>query len=67
MKTAGEISVIKRSASWRNPDSAIAESSAIIKNAAAGPARPSMSASQAKRLSKQLAVSGYCVVNRERD
>lgn len=50
--TAGEISVIKRSASWRNPVSAIAESSTIIKNAAAGPARPSMSASQAKSQSK---------------
>jgi len=64
MKKAAEISVIKRSASWRNPDSAIAESTIIIKNAAAGPARPSMSASQAKSLSNSS--TGH-YVTRERN
>lgn len=66
MNEQAEISVIKRSASWRNPDSAMAESSTIIRNAAAGPARPSMSASQAKSLSNRSAVTRH-YVTRERN
>lgn len=59
MSEQAEISVIKRSASWRNPDSAIAESSTIIRNAAAGPTRPSMSARQAKLSNRSTVTEHY--------
>lgn len=45
-----EVSAIRRSQSWRNPSAERAEVEAIAKNAAAGPARPQITAVQARIL-----------------